>query len=215
MSIVLSPSRLRRRWADADADRRRQLIVKAAMDLLSRRGQEAVSMRAVAERLSVPVMTLYTYIDGRAELRRHMTRRGFEMLRDGCMEASTLGTALGWRGGARSYIQFAVDHPNLYQLMFSTPLPDDEDEHILHSGLEPLLERVREQLCLAQGIELDHIQQTADGKALDRRARQLAGRFWIAMHGLASLAIADRLSVLEGSLEQVLDDLLEKVAPTS
>ena len=214
MPTAVTPAKLRRRWTDGDADRRRQLIVKAAMDLLAHRGLQAVSMRAVADRLSVPVMTLYTYVAGRDELHRLMTRLGFEMLRDGCAEASTLGTAQGWKGGARYYVQFALDHPKLYQLMFSTALPHDEDERILQTGYEPLLERVRQQLHRARGTERDAFSSAPPDAALERKARKLAGRFWIALHGLASLAIADRLSVLEGDLDQVLDDLLAHVAPT-
>jgi AcrR family transcriptional regulator len=43
-------------------------VVEAAIALADEGGLEAVSMRAVAERLSVSAMTLYTYVPGKAEL---------------------------------------------------------------------------------------------------------------------------------------------------
>lgn len=43
-------------------------IVRAAIDLADANGLEALSMRGVAERLGVPVMTLYSYVPGKAEL---------------------------------------------------------------------------------------------------------------------------------------------------
>ena len=194
----------RRRWAAADHDQRRRLIVDTALDLLRRDGLDAVSMRRVAQRLGVGAMTLYTYIAGQDALRRHMIERGFEMLAEGCTQASTLNTPAGWRGGSRQYLQFAIDHPNLYELMFRHPLPGDRTaEQLMATGIAPLFDKVREQMR----------DQGADAAERERHVRAAAGRFWIALHGLASLAIADRLSVLDSDLDHLLDDLLERVAP--
>jgi AcrR family transcriptional regulator len=43
-------------------------VVEAAIALADEAGLEAVTMRAVAERLGVSAMTLYTYVPGKAEL---------------------------------------------------------------------------------------------------------------------------------------------------
>jgi AcrR family transcriptional regulator len=197
-------ARDRRRWACADHEARRELIVDTALDLLARNGLDGVSMRRVAQRLGVGAMTLYTYIDGQDELRRQMIDRGFKMLAAGCSEASTLGTPGKWRGGARHYLMFAIENPNLYELMFRHPLPGDQaSQRLMQDGIHPLFEKVRAQM-----------EDATDEAELDRRVREAAGRFWIALHGLASLAIADRLNVLDRSLDELLDDLLERVAPT-
>jgi len=191
-------------WRDADHDARRRMIVDVAMQLLGARGVEHVTMRVVAQQLGVGAMTLYTYIKGQDELRREMALRGFEMLRSGCDEASTLHTADDWRGGSVSYLRFAMEHPNLYELMFSLPTAKGgADEDILMGGFQHLFEKVRDRLE-ARGIK---------GKQLQRETIESAGRFWIALHGLASLAIAGRLSVLGGDVERLLDDLLKHVAP--
>ncbi len=199
------PARLRQRWRTGDRDQRRQLIVDAGLALLRREGVEAVSMRRVADRLNVGAMTLYTYIDGQDDLRRLMVERGFFMLADECSAASTLGTAAGWRGGARQYLQFAIDNPNLYELMFRHPLPGDNiGRQLMENGVAPLFDRVRDQM------RLDGVTQAER----ERRVRGASGRFWIGLHGLASLAIANRLGVLESDLDNLLDDLLKSVAPT-
>ncbi len=189
-------------WKDADHEQRRELIVDAALALLHEDGPDAVTIRGVAGRLNVGAMTLYTYFDGQHELRRSMTRRGFEMLQSNCQSHSTLEDCHSWRGGAVSYISFALENPNLYRLMFDTPMPA-EDHDLLHGGFQPLLDKVRERLA-AHGHQPPQ---------LDRLTRTVAGRYWIGLHGLATLAIAGRLDVLEGDLEDVLDDLLEHVAP--
>jgi AcrR family transcriptional regulator len=208
MKSVSASSRSLRRWQAADADARRAMIVDAAMRLLDRRGLGAVTIRAVAAKLGVGAMTLYTYVDGQAGLRRAMIQRGFEMLHSGCQADSTLESRGSWRGGARAYVHFAIEHPNLYQLMFTEPLPADDD--VLHEamrcgGFDVLLERVRQRLE-AQG-------QSLGAAALRREALRQAGRYWIALHGLATLALSGRLKVLETDLDTLIDDLLERVAP--
>lgn len=87
--------------------------------------------------------------------------------------------------------------------MFSTPMRCD-DHDLLHGGFQTLLDKVSQQLA-QHGLQEPQLQ---------RQARTAAGRFWIALHGLATLAIAGRLVVLEGDLDQILDDLLQHVAPT-
>jgi AcrR family transcriptional regulator len=201
-----TPSRSLRRWHAADADARRALIVDAAMRLLDRRGPAAVTIRAIAARLGVGAMTLYTYVDGQAGLRRAMIQRGFDMLHGRCQADSTLESQNSWRGGARAYVHFAIEHPNLYQLMFTEPLPADDDvlyQAMRSGGFETLLERVRPRL---QG-------RKPDEAALRRQAMRQAGRYWIALHGLATLALSGRLKVLETDLDSLIDDLLECVAP--
>lgn len=174
------------------------------MKLLNRRGPEAVTIRAVAATLGLGAMTLYTYVDGQPGLRRAMIQRGFEMLHAGCEHRSTLDSDGSWRGGAATYIHFAREYPNLYRMMFDDPLSNDAAEQsLLMGGFEPLLTRVQERLA-ASGIK---------GEALRRQALRQAGRFWIALHGLATLALSGRLKVLETDLDTLIDDLLERVAP--
>ena len=191
-----------KRWQRAAGEQRRGLITKTALKLLHQKGLDAVTMRAVAGKLGVGAMTLYTYIEGQHGLHREMVRVGFEMLNSGCAQNSTLDTNEGWRGGARSYLRFAIENPNLYKLMFDHFM-SDEDKDLLHGGFQHLFDKVKGRLS-CEGYE---------GENLDRESRARAGRFWIALHGLAMLAIAGRLVVLEGGPDELIDDLLKHVAP--
>jgi AcrR family transcriptional regulator len=189
----------------ADHAERRRLIVDVAVRLLKKLGPESVTIRRVADCLSVGAMTLYTYVDGQAGLRLAMTQYGFDLLSDGCRAHSTLDTPQGWRGSAKHYIQFAIENPHLYKLMFATEVDSNEAEaQILHRGFEGLIDRVRQQM------EVKGMTQAQ----IDAKALITAGRYWIALHGLASLAIAGRLGVLKADMDTLLDSLLERVAPT-
>jgi AcrR family transcriptional regulator len=205
MAKTTRQSPRQRRWKSATHEQRREQIIAAALDLLHRKCPTEVTIRNVARQLGVGAMTLYTYIDGQDELQREMVRRGFDMLQTGCHDASTLEDDQSWRGGAREYLQFAIENPSLYHLMFSIPAAvNGVDDQIMRGGFQHLLDKVRGEL-------MDH---GLTGKDLDRQARDAAGRFWIALHGLASLAIAGRLSVVDRDIDFLLDDLLARVAPT-
>lgn len=149
-------------------------------------------------------MTLYTYFDSQQTLLREVCKRGFEMLHGKCESNSTQKTDDNWLGGSRAYVAFAIDHPNLYELMFSAPVSEGgTDTAILRGGLECLLDSVRQRLA-AKGVT---------GTALEEEALRQAGRYWIGLHGLASLACAGRLEALGGDLDRLHRDLLERIAP--
>jgi len=197
-----------KRWRNADRQARRHLIIQPALGLLKNRGLEAVTMRNVAKRLGVGTMTLYTYINGQEGLRCEIAGRGFDMLNDFCEAAGTLdqpgNSKRKWRGGTRAYVQFAIDNPNLYDLMFHVhPARGGPAGTILLGGLERFVEKVRRYQD-STGL--------TPAKA-ERLARSQTERFCIAMHGLASLAIGARLEAFSGDLDRLIDDLLERVAP--
>lgn len=199
---------LNRQWKELDREGRRALIVKVAFEMLQDDGEDAVTIRRIAGAIGVGAMTLYTYVDGLEDLHRQIIAKGFDIIHQNC---STACEAEGtdqheWMPGARSYVKFAIEHPNLYHLMFATPCdPDDEQfDQIMHGGFAGLLEAVSEQLALT-GLS---------GKQLETETRKAAGRYWIALHGLATLAIAGRMQVLHGSLDDVLQHLVDAVAPT-
>ncbi|MFN3168743.1 MAG: TetR/AcrR family transcriptional regulator [Phycisphaeraceae bacterium] len=199
---------LARQWKDRDREGRRDLIVDVAFNMLRNDGQDAVTMRRVAAAIGVGAMTLYTYVDGLDDLHRRIIARGFSIIHDNCSSACDHNRKHDddWMPGARAYVRFAVDHPNLYHLMFATPVDPDDDQfdQIIHGGFAGLHEVVRERLA-SSGLS---------GKPLEVETRKVAGRYWIALHGLATLAIAGRMQVLHGSLDDVLEHLLEAVAPT-
>jgi len=197
-----------KQWKELDRDGRRDLIVRVAFDMLQDDGEDALTIRRIAGKIGVGAMTLYTYVDGLEDLHRQIIAKGFEIIHHNCSTACESGRRHDddWMPGARAYVRFAIENPNLYHLMFATPVdPDDEQfEKIMHGGFAGLHDAVRERLS-ANGLT---------GKTLEVQTKQAAGRYWIALHGLATLAIAGRMQILHGSLDDVLQHLVDTVAPT-
>lgn len=207
-TITAKNSALALQWKALDRDGRRDLIVDVAFGMLQADGEDALTIRRIASAIGVGAMTLYTYVDGLEDLHRRIIARGFEVMHARCSESCEKDSKHDddWIPGACVYVQFAIDHPNLYHLMFSTPVdPNDEQfDQIMQGGFAGLHEVVRERLA-SSGLS---------GKPLEEETRKAAGRYWIALHGLATLAIAGRMQVLHGSLDEVLEHLVDAVAPT-
>lgn len=72
-------------------------IVDAAMDLVDEQGGEALSLRAVAQRLGSSTATLYRHLDGRAELVGLVVD---EVLGEALVDESVLAAA-GWEDACR------------------------------------------------------------------------------------------------------------------
>lgn len=203
MSKTLRPP-TNKAWCCANRDERKHLIVETALDLLDKEGECAVTMRAIASSLGVGTMTLYTYVKSLEELHHHMTRRGFEKLNNGCKNASTLASQNSWRGGAESYLKFALENPNLYNFMFSTPLSDrTEDVKLAQGSFQSLLDKVRNRID----------QPGTPDSELDKKARIAAGRFWVALHGIATLAIAGRTKMITHDTAELFEEILKQNSP--
>jgi AcrR family transcriptional regulator len=104
----------------------RAAVVDAAVEVLEERGRiDAVGLRPVAERLGVRVQSLYAHVDGADALRLALALRGLDALADRLTEA-----AIGRAGSdavaaiVRAYLDFAAEHPGLYDATLRTPADD-------------------------------------------------------------------------------------------
>lgn len=143
-------------------------VVAAARRLLEEEGAAGLTMRRLAERLGIRAPSLYKHVPDKAALEAAIIAAGlqeaaaaFEAAVDATAPA---GTAMG--ALAAAYRRFALDHPHLYRLMHSGPLPREQ----LPVGLEdraaaPVLRvagdraRARALWAFAHGmvmLELDH-----------------------------------------------------------
>jgi AcrR family transcriptional regulator len=116
-----------------------EAIVTAAIEIADELGYEAVSMRAIAQRLQVGAMTLYTHVPGKAELTDLMIDRIFgELYRD---VDEPVRQSTDWREGMRFIAERNWDlyqrHPWLLQIAGRPTLgPNASDKY--EAELRPL-----------------------------------------------------------------------------
>ena len=175
----------------------REQILETTQELIVEGGYESVTMRKVAERISRSPMSLYHHFAAKEELLVALARKIF----------ASIGAALPESGGnplqtlhqaMLKYIEFGVDHPREYRLLFLT--------------------RRTESVGRPSGKQVEQISNRAGGQDAFRRmleyvdaglaAGVLCGdRFtvstvlWAGMHGCVSLLLTQDAAFL-GSPKQ-------------
>jgi AcrR family transcriptional regulator len=152
----------------------RARLVDVGVDLVTREGVQALTLREIARRAGVSHGAPRRYFPTHLGLLSAIARRGFDALAtrtagvrgDGAASPRAQLTALG-----RCYLEFALDNRGMYELMFRHDLLESghlglrETSLPLFGGLVELVGRVRP----------------------DVDARLIAGALWANLHGIAQL----------------------------
>jgi AcrR family transcriptional regulator len=102
----------------------RQRILDAARDLFVRDGYEAVTMRKVAEAIEYSPTALYLHFADKEALLRALCDQDFLALAKAFQRiAKESDPVERLRKIGHAYVDFALEHPNHYRLMFMTPKP--------------------------------------------------------------------------------------------
>ncbi|MDH3556753.1 MAG: TetR/AcrR family transcriptional regulator [Deltaproteobacteria bacterium] len=180
-----------------DAGKMRSRILKAAMELYVKGGYENVTMRRIAAKIEYSPGTIYLYFQNKKDIMLQLCYQGFERLlaqQDKLVKIADPLEKLS--AGGRYYLAFALENPELYELMFATKEilkesgPDEESVPL--RAFRKFAENVK--ACLDAGIfSAGEVETTAIA-------------LWATLHGLASLLIKGRLRFLpEESLGKVVE----------
>jgi AcrR family transcriptional regulator len=110
---------------------RAESIVAAALEILETEGQEALTMRRLAETVGMRAASLYKHFPDKATVELVLIEHGFAVAALAFEEAfaregATLETFM------TAYREVALAHPHLYRLMTAGPLP----RHLMSPGVE-------------------------------------------------------------------------------
>lgn len=109
------------------ADRRDvpALVLKSARRILLARGLTGITIRRIAQDIGYTPGTIYLYFRNKDQIIAELRNQGFRMLRQ-YQERLTTGRVSGpldrLRRGGRSYITFALENPEFFDLMFNQPV---------------------------------------------------------------------------------------------
>ena len=178
----MSEAAVRRRSARGRGAELRGEVLRAAMDLLAETGEEdAVSLRAVAQRVGVSVPSIYLHFADKQSLLDAVCEEVFAALDAEMQAAAAQGTdvfnALRLQGIA--YVKFAVANPEHYRIVLMR-------KHAATSGDRA----ARVMASSAFGHFIASVQECVDAGVLEGDATTLALRLWAAAHGVAALLVA-------------------------
>ena len=163
-------------------------ILSAALKLFSDEGYENVTMRKIAEKIEYSVGTIYLYFKDRDEIFYELHKMGFEEFYKRQIAVQDVKDPLKrLTEHGLAYIQFAIDQPLYYDLMFISHIPAKtiKQQNDWKSG-----DRMYELLKL-------NIKQAADAGHFKNIDEDVAAfSLWSFIHGISSLFIRDRLAMI-------------------
>ncbi|HXF64656.1 MAG TPA: TetR/AcrR family transcriptional regulator [Caldilineaceae bacterium] len=170
----------RRRYRDAIIED----ILRIAREQMRKEGVAALSFNAIARRLGMRPPSLYNYFDSKNAIYDELFRRGFlefgrRMEERPCQDAPLRENL---QSVMKTYMRFAQENPDLYQLMFQRPVPDFAPSEASMAVSLSLLETARAQL--AQMLQSEELSLTIP-------LEEACDLFIALQHGLTELHLAN------------------------
>jgi AcrR family transcriptional regulator len=155
----------------------RTALLGAAMELLEESGETAISLRAVARRAGVSPAAPYRHYADREALDSAIAAVGYRDLAKRLAAAHpSPSTPHQLASVAVAYVQFALERPGLFRIMFGQSCDRDNDERVAATAAVSAYVRSIAQRTFPQ----------ADADAL-------ATAIWALVHGLAFLYLDGKL----------------------
>ena len=165
------------------AEELRELILKAATELIETDGLAGLSAREIARRIGYSPGTLYNVFDNLDDLVLTIEARLLDRLAARLAEVAPAPTPQEHlQRLAEAYLRFTSENPRLWNLLFEHHMPAGKDIPAWYRmKLDGLMARIEEALAPVMDT--------------DPAARQRAARvLWAGVHGITSLSTADKLS---------------------
>jgi AcrR family transcriptional regulator len=166
----------------------RNALVASAVRLIEEGGVDAFSLREAARELGVSANAAYRHFDDKCALMSSVAAHGFgelalQMLR--AIERATADCVKGppsierFKAVGRAYVEFALDHPEIFRLMFGVHGTERRRLYALDDGTDTPWTLL--------GKSLDAL--VADGVLTADRRPGAELKAWTVVHGFASLTL--------------------------
>ena len=161
----------------------RSLILEAAQQAFIEEGYEKASIRAIADRVEYSPATIYLYFKDKSEIFFEVHELGFERLIQEMMTAveGIENPIEILRQQGYAYMKFALENPEMYDLMFIQNAPMEAEKGEWACG-----HRCFDLLCSS-------VQHCMEKQLIKINTLEVATMsIWSFMHGLVSLKIRNR-----------------------
>jgi AcrR family transcriptional regulator len=160
-----------------------EALVEETSRIVREDGISAVSMRELSERLDVSRSAAYRHFEGKEALFAAVAKKGFVELREAMKSvraetpsSSTASERLIAMG--KTYVEYALDHPGVYRLMFQWDWSDDEHAALAEAGQSAFDELVN---AMESGQK--------EGTFRSGDSLEMAFSTWSLVHGVALLIL--------------------------
>ncbi|MBV8886008.1 MAG: TetR/AcrR family transcriptional regulator [Chroococcidiopsidaceae cyanobacterium CP_BM_RX_35] len=169
----------------------RQSLIEAALELVSEKDVESLSLREVARRVGVSHAAPYRHFADKEALLVAVAEEGFQMLR--CQLETAVYQAppaplKQLQAIGMAYVQFALDHAAHYRVMFGAYGATSTQQH-------PVLAEAATQALMVLINSIIAGQQV--GAIREKDPQQIAWAAWALVHGLAMLLMDNQIAMTD------------------
>jgi AcrR family transcriptional regulator len=163
------------------------LILRAAQKLFAEKGIEQTTIRNIATAIEYSVGTVYVYFKDKNEILHELHTQGFRQLGGEMRVLFNVSDPMErLKALGRVYLQFAIENPDMYELMFSMKAPME------------FLESLHKENWNEGKATFDALRSTVNdciqkGHFIGHQLEPLSFMIWSTVHGMASLHISQRV----------------------
>ncbi len=165
----------------------RDKILDAARELFTSQGYDRVSMRQIADKIEYTPTTIYGYFPDKETLFLELCHTDFHRLAESVSQLAVVADPVErLKLLGRSYIEFGINNPNHYRMMFMTAHPEVNEQYtdLLGRGNPEedsyaFLKNSVEEACRAGAFR----EELTDPELISQT-------LWAGVHGVVSLQIA-------------------------
>jgi len=164
----------------------KELILNAARELFFKQGYEKTSIRNIAENIEYSPGIIYHYFKDKNEIFHTLHTEGFSALKKKMTSVSAIADPMSrLKAMGKLYIQFAIENPIIYDLMFMLKAPV---EHMISEEVEGWEEGESIFTLLKHTVRDAIVQGYFRGLSVE----SLTYMILATLHGLVSLKIRKR-----------------------
>ncbi|MEE9326218.1 MAG: TetR/AcrR family transcriptional regulator [Cocleimonas sp.] len=173
----------------------KKVIINCARDIYLEKGYNNFSMRKVASCAGISATAIYRHFPDKESLLFNILLTGFRLFASYLKRCESESTAFKrLQKSSQEYMNFALEHPEFYEMMFMTSTQ--------MTGLKNLNKKGADEM---QATYLYHQQLVVDCDFKWHDIDQLTAAIWAFGHGLVSLYLVDKLPISEAEFITMYD----------
>ena len=170
----------------------RELILRGAQKIFLENGYEKTSIRSIADAIEYSPTTIYLYYKDKNELLFALQALAFDkMMQEFRAVVSIVDPMERLTDLGQQYIKFAIDNPELYDLMFIMQAPMDAQACRDENWEDGLKTFDFLKLIVSDCMKAGYIKS-------DRDLETVCLTIWSFMHGLITIYLKKRMEMFEG-----------------
>lgn len=175
-------------------------IIETALEIVREKGFDALTARALGEKLGSSARPIFTVFHGMEEVQQEVMKAA-RALYDGYVAeglSENRSYIYAFKSVGTQYILFACKEPKLFQLLFMKEKDNPPD----FAGVLPLIDRNYEQILSA--VRDEH-------KLDDLSALKLYKHMWVYTHGIASLCATGMCRFTGEEISEMVTDVFSSL----